>query len=335
MNYIRKKLFALGLICLPLLVAAGVAVGAANIDASNDFNLHYYLAHQYIIHADFDLAELELQQALVQKPQSRKAHRDFMVTSLMHLNFSQALAEFMITVGAGKAIPLTADEAKELDKQCAKLHYRKALKYAEQNRSEKEIFELQWASHYVPNSPTILRSLAFALANAGQNELAEKMYKESFELVENPSQEEAYAHADFAFMLGKLSRQDEAIRELRKAVQIEPKSPALHTDLAWFLDAKGDVPDATHEIEKAIDLAPNYQVGTVDVPAGTDSFLGLPMLTHHKQLAIYSNAGLWGKLGKLLEEQKKYPEAIKAYERALELDPQQEDVKASLKRLKK
>ncbi len=331
----RSNIFAIAFIVVSLSVCNGVAAGATKLDANTEFGFHYLLAHQYIMHADFDLAELELEQALVRKPQSRKAHRDYMFTSLMHLNFPQALAEFMIVVGMGKAIPLTPEEIQQLDIDSAKLHYRKALKYGEHNRTDKEIYELRWASSYLPSNPTIMRSLAFALASSGEYDDAERLYKLSFDLVANPSTDEAYAHADYAYMISKRSRIPEAIGEIKKGIAIDPKSPALHADLAWFLSAKGDLAEAIQEIEKAIDLAPNYLVGTVDVPSGSKDSFGLPMLTHHKKLAIYSNAGLWAKLGTLLERQKKFPEAIKAYEKALQLDPQQDDIKASLSKLKK
>ena len=42
-------------------------------------------------------------------------------------------------------------------------------------------------------------------------------------------------------MLGRMARTNEAIEELKKAMAIEPKSPALHADMAWFLEAKGDI----------------------------------------------------------------------------------------------
>ncbi len=73
--------------------------------------------------------------------------------------------------------------------------------------------------------------------------------------------------------LGKMGRQDNAIEELRKAIAIDPKSPALHADLSWFLEAKGDLPGATYEIAKAIDLAPNYVVGNIEVPTSSHDFL--------------------------------------------------------------
>jgi len=318
-----------------LLTVNNLAAQAADLNIPNNFDLHYQLAHHYIEHTDFDLAEVELEQAIVRHPQSKKAHRDYMFTALMHFNIPQVVAEFMIFVGLGRAIPLSFEEQQRLNKDTAKLHYRKALKYGEQNNLAREIFELRWANYYLPNNPTIMRSLAFALSNSTERDEAEKMYRQTFSLSTTPSQEDAYAHADFACMLGKMSRQDEAIAELNKAIAIDPKSPALHVDMTWFLEAKGDLAGATKEIAKAIDLAPNYLVGNVDVPIGSNDFFGLPMLTHHKTETIYSNAGLWAKLGKLLDKQGKIAQAKEAYKRALQLDPSQQDIKVRLSELSK
>lgn len=278
------------------------------------------------------MAELELQEAIARNPDSRKAHRDYMITCLTHLNIAQAVAEFMITFGLGRSIPLNAEEKVQLDRDAAKAHYRKALRYEGQNRLHREIFELTWANYYLPDNPTIMRSLAFALTNASKDDQAEALYRKSFTVApdSDKSTEDAYAHADFAYMLGRMSRPDEAILELKKAIAIEPKSPALHADMAWFLEAKGDLAGATYEIAQAIDLTPNYVVGNIEVPTSSHDFFGLKMLTYHKEQAIYSNAGLWSKLAKLLDKQGKEVEAKKAYERALQLDPDQEDIKKRL-----
>ncbi len=318
------------------MIGTGSVFGATDLDIGNNFDLHYKLAHHYLERADFDLAEAELKQAIIRKPDSRKAHRDYMVTSLTHLNIPQAIAEFMIVVGLGKAVPLSTEEQKQLDRDTAKLHYRKALKYEEQNRAYREIYEFRWANYYLPNNPTIMRSLAFALANVGNNDDAEKLYRDSFAISaeDKGSIDDAYAHADFAYMLGKIGRQGFAIEEMKKAVAIDPKSPALRADLAWFLEAMGDIPGATYQIAKAIDLAPNYAIGNVQVPTSSHDFFGLKMLTFHKEQTIYSNAGLWAKLGTLLEKQKKFSQAITAYEKALQFDPQQADIKIKLNKLK-
>jgi tetratricopeptide (TPR) repeat protein len=319
-------------LALLLSITLSGAVNAEELKIGNNFDLHYGLAHHYLERADFDLAELELEQALIRNPDSTRAHRDYMITCLTHLNIGQALAELMMTLGLGKPIPLTTVEQTQLNRDTAKAHYRKALRYEIQNRLEREIFELTWANYYLPNNPTIMRSLAFALSNAFKHDEAEVLYRKSFTVApeSDKSTEDAYAHADFAYMLGKMSRQNDAIEELKKAIALDPKSPALHADMAWFLEAKGDLSGATYEVAKAIDLAPNYVVGNIEVPTSSHDFFGLKMMTYHKEQAIYSNAGLWEQLAKLLDKQGKSVEAKKAYERALQLDPQQEDVKKRL-----
>src|ERR1700721_843976 len=165
------------ILALLLTINIGSASGATELDNINNFDLHYRLAHHYLERADFDMAELELQEAIARNPESRKAHRDYMITCLTHLNLAQAVAEFMITCGLGKAIPLNAEEKQQLDRDAAKAHYRKALRYEGQNRLDREIFELTWANYYLPDNPTIMRSLAFAFTNASQIDRAEALYR--------------------------------------------------------------------------------------------------------------------------------------------------------------
>ncbi len=323
------------LLALFLTINIASASEATELGIGNNFDLHYGLAHHYLERADFDMAELELKEAIARNPDSRKAHRDYMITCLTHLNIAQAIAEFMIMVGLGKAIPLTLEEKQQLDREAAKAHYRKGLKYEGQNRLDREIYELTWANFYLPDNPTTMRSLAFALTNAAMNDEAEALYRKSFSVGpdSDKSTEDAYAHADFAYLLGRMARSEQAIEELKKAIAIEPKSPALHADMAWFLEATGDMCGATYEIAQAIDLAPNYVVGNIEVPTSSHNFFGLKMLTYHKEQEIYSNAGLWSKMAKLLDKQGKYIEAKKAYERALQLDPGQEDIRKRLSKM--
>ena len=52
------------LILLMAVACPGLVASAAELDIPDNFQLHYYLAHHYIERADFDLAELELKQAI-------------------------------------------------------------------------------------------------------------------------------------------------------------------------------------------------------------------------------------------------------------------------------
>jgi cytochrome c-type biogenesis protein CcmH/NrfG len=52
---------------------------------------------------------------------------------------------------------------------------------------------------------------------------------------------------------------DEAITELREAIQDQPETVFLHTELARLLMRRGDVPAALQACQKALRLDPQYQ----------------------------------------------------------------------------
>lgn len=248
---------------------------------------HYYLAQHYLSRFDFRLAEVELQQAVIFTPDLKVAHRDLCLVSLVQFNPLRALAEFLMVVGLYEALPSTPFEKAELDAKAAKLHYAKALTYAQASRWNAAIAELKRSQRYAPDNLAIERSLAFAYASNGQLDLAEKQYELSFA---NNDPEDAYYHADFAYLLCKEGKRDSAIEQINKAVELKPNVAALHVDLAWFYENKGDFTRASKEIEGAVRLSP-----------------------HH--------AGLWVHLSKLLEKTGQCQEAKAAYEKALSIDP--------------
>jgi tetratricopeptide (TPR) repeat protein len=254
---------------------------------------HYYLAQHYIRRLDFNLAEVELQQAILYTPSLKVAHRDLSLVSLVQLKPLKALAEFLLAVGLYDALPATPFEKAELDARAAKLHYAKALSYGKVNRWNPAIAELKRAKRYTPDNLAIERSLAFAYASNGQFDLAEKQYELSFA---NNDPEDAYYHADFAYLLAKEGKQDSALAQINKAVALKPDVPALHLDLAWFFENKGDLARASKEIKEAVKLSPNH-------------------------------AGLWAHLGRLLEKTGQSQEAKASYAKALSLDPKLAEAK--------
>lgn len=256
---------------------------------------HFDLAHFYESRFDLELADTEFEQAILNLPTLKIAHRDYCILLIGRLNLAKAVAEFMLATGLGEPVPYTPFEKAELDARAAKLHYRKALVYGRANSWAQAITELKWAELYAPANPAIKRSLAFAYASSGQFEAAERQYADSF--VADPG--DAYSHADFAFLLSEQGKGTNAINQMSKAVELEPRVAALHVDLAWFSEKNGDLALASKELQAAVKLSPNHAV-------------------------------LWSHLGRLSEQLGDTALAKKAYTQALTLDPQLAEAKAGL-----
>jgi Flp pilus assembly protein TadD len=259
---------------------------------------HLFLAHKYALRFDFDLAEVEMKEAISYAPELRVVHRDYCLLAIAKGNLGLSIAEFMLATGLGDPIPYTEQEDKLLNLKAAKLHYTKAISYAKDKRWPSAVAELELAGKYAPQNPSIKHSLAFAYASAGQFNLAEQSYKETFEL----APQDGFTRADFAFLLSQEGKKDNAVDQMAKAVALQPESAALHMDLAWFAENKGDIEKASKEVTAAVKLSPQH-------------------------------AGLWSHLGRLLEKQDKTAEAKEAYLHAIALDPSQQDAQSALSRL--
>ncbi|HEY9714511.1 MAG TPA: tetratricopeptide repeat protein [Chroococcales cyanobacterium] len=293
--------------------AAAEAASKASALAAAESTAHYDQSQFYFRKWDFKMAALEIQAAIMYSPKEKAYHRDYCVDALLTGDFKRSLAEFMMVVGLGEAIPFNEDERIAFNKEAAKMHYRKGIAWGRKYAWKDAIAEFNWALKYAPNNATIERSLAFSYATTGDFKRAEDCYATSF--TQDPS--DGFSHADFAYILEDNGEKAKAFEQLAEAVKLEPDSAALHVDMGWLAESKGDLSTARDEFRHAIKLSPKH-------------------------------AGLWAHLGKVLENEGKterakkefeemhsaFAEARKAYSEALTLDPSQDDVRKKLEELK-
>lgn len=259
---------------------------------------HYELGGFYFRKWDLDLAAVELDEAVMYWPDFKAAHRDLCLVSLFQVRPLRALAELMMVIGLGDPIPLNENERADLNRRAWTLHYNKGVDQAKHSRWKDAVAEFGWALSYAPNDARIHHSLAFAHANMGEFDAAEKQYAESFAL--DPS--DAYAHADLATLLAEEGQRDKAAGQMSEAVKLAPAAAALHVDLGWMAESHGDFDTAGQEFRNAIHLSPKH-------------------------------AGLWAHLGQILERQGKSQEALDAYKQALAIDPGHDQARERLAKL--
>jgi len=256
---------------------------------------HYELARVYLGQWNAEMAEVELQSAIMCEPGIKAVHRDYVLVALMRANLMKAIAEAMMVVGLGEPIPLDDAQKDKLKESACKAHYIKGIAAARETKWKDAITEFQWALSYQPNNARVSRSMAFAYASMGDFNKAEKEYAASFAM--DPS--DAFAHADLAFLMEKAGHTNKAMEQLEEAVRLQPDVAALHVDLAWLAESKGDLNRASAEFEQAVKLSPKH-------------------------------AALWTHLGKLFARQGLSDRAIDAYKAALDLDPEQQDAEQGL-----
>lgn len=261
--------------------------------------VHYTLANWYFYRWKLALAEVELQEAIMNWPSFKAAHRDLCLVSLFRGNFGQALAEMMMTVGLGDPIPFNQQEKWELNKRALQLHYKQGVENGRRGLWRDAVAEFLWCLTYDANDPVVRRSLAFAYSSLGEFGKAEQQYERTVHL--DPS--DAFARADFAFLLSDKGDKKRAMSQLSKAVQLAPSAAALHVDLGWMAETRGDLETAAAEFGRAIELSPKH-------------------------------AWLWARLGGILEKQGKSAEAARAYDKAVSLDADLSEAKQGLERLR-
>lgn len=266
---------------------------------SNRAIQHWNLGRVYMGQWDLDLAQTELDLAILSWPQMQVAHRDQCIVSLLRLNIPRSVAEFMMTVGLGEPIPMSDEEANNLIENGMVQHYKKGLVYARQQKWKEAALELEWAANLAPEDFAIQRSLAFAYANMGDFKRAENHYKKTFELAPH----DGSARADLAYFLAETGKTSEAEKAMEEAVKTQPKAAAYHVDLSWMAEKRGDLDTASRELKTAVTLSPKH-------------------------------ANLWAHLGRVLEQKGEKNEAAEAFRQAVSLDPNLSDAKEGLTRLK-
>lgn len=125
-------------------------------------------------------------------------------------------------------------------------------------------------------------------------------------------------------ILAAQGKEDEAIAQFRRAIEIKPDYEEAHYNLANALDRQGKRDEAIDNYEKAIEINPNLvaahnNLGTAFLNQGR-----LEAASEQYRQALDKDpayAEAHNNLGFLLEKQGKAAEAIREYQQAIELNP--------------
>ena len=134
----------------------------------------------------------------------------------------------------------------------------------------------------------------------------------------------ATAHNNLGRLLADQGRYDEAIRQLQKALEIDPDLAVAHGNLGYALADRGQVDEAIAEFQTAMKIDPDdatthYNLGLVLADRGQ-----LDEAIAHFRKALEINPDyvkVHGNLGLALAHRGQVDEAIAEYRKALELDP--------------
>jgi tetratricopeptide (TPR) repeat protein len=140
-------------------------------------------------------------------------------------------------------------------------------------------------------------------------------------LVVDPEFDEAY------YNLGVVKRSKnptEAERLFLRAIEIDPEYANAHRELGWLLRARDDIPQAEYHLRRAIELTPDD--GWARVYLGNllwrkgDVADAIPEV--QMAMTLMPNRAMpFGSLANIYENQERWEEAEKLYERAIEVEP--------------
>src|SRR4029079_15719552 len=127
-----------------------------------------------------------------------------------------------------------------------------------------------------------------------------------------------------ARVLSKNRELDEAIAEMKKAVNLAGNRADLHDELGSLLAQKRELKEAEEEFTRAIALDPNYapsylHAGVAKL-AGNDIVNAVSFLRKYEEMTPNDGMGAYY-LGSALEAQVEHQQAIDQYRRAVELHP--------------
>ncbi|HTS64155.1 MAG TPA: protein kinase [Candidatus Acidoferrales bacterium] len=167
--------------------------------------------------------------------------------------------------------------------------------------------------------PEVRSSRGVVLRLQGQYEQAERELR--IALQADPSNHTH--HLRLAAVESAMGNEASAIAEFRKAIELQPRYWANYVDFGYFQYSHGRFGEAADLIEQLVAFAPNHAQGLamlggiyVDMRRNTDA-----ERVSRRSCEIRPDRTCYVNLGVALERQWNYPEALKAYDRALASGP--------------
>lgn len=195
-----------------------------------------------------DEASTQYQEAIRVKPDFAPAHQ-----SLGVLLVNQGKKEEAVT-SLTKARDLFKKEGKTEEQ--VKTQTQLAVLSAEQGKMDRAIADLKEVSKLKPDFIPAQYVLAEILVNQGKPDEAIATLKKTRDLFKKEGNNERVAEiqTNLALLLGKQQKVDEAVREVKEAINVKPDyAPAYYT-LARALNTQGKPDEAITNLRKAKDL---------------------------------------------------------------------------------
>ena len=202
---------------------------------------------------------------------------------------SHTVTEAVDLIKAGKseeAIPILKEYV-DKNPENAPIQFTLAKAYINAKQYDAAVAPLQKTLQLKPDQPGAHFYLGIAYSQMGQDADALKEFEAEIPI--SPEQDAAYSNA--ASLYDKAGNTDKALEYYKKAVEIAPQRADLHASLASLYEKKGDQASAQLEYKALADVDPGNAAVT------------------------------WYNVGAIAKNSDKNDEAVKAFQKAIELNP--------------
>jgi eukaryotic-like serine/threonine-protein kinase len=188
--------------------------------------------------------------------------------------------------------------------------------------ADKALAAAQRADQIRDDLPEVHFSLGSVYQDTGKTAQAIAELRRGLQLA--PNSDQGYLRLGNAYLVN--GQKDEAIASFKKAIDVNPYYWVLHRDLGRTYYSIGENEKALAEFQQVTQLQPNNaegwsNIGTLDIRLGKfdDS-----ILAYQKSLQLDPTWLAYMNLGYVYTAEKKYPQAIEALEKSVQLGPNQE-----------
>ena len=201
----------------------------------------------------------------------------------------------------------------------------------EAGKRKEAIEHFQAAVRIVPQDAKNYYNLGLAYDQEGNKEIAMDYYQISLKM--NPH--DAKTHSNLGVVLDAFGKSKEAMEHYQTALELDPKNWNAHYNMGNIYKEKGNMDKAFEHFREVTKLKPDYADAQNNVGLILELYYknNREAITHYRQAvaAKPDDAGFHFNLGMALMNEGNLPEAALHFQRAIDLKPDYEAARKSLK----
>jgi tetratricopeptide (TPR) repeat protein len=186
----------------------------------------------------------------------------------------------------------------------------------------------------LPHNPDAFHLLGSLFNHAHKWQEAEEPLRRAIQL----RPDFAPARNSLGITLSRTGSADDACTQFAKAIEIMPDYAEAHVNWALVLQNAGRIDEAVMRLQTLLEVDPDQPGAHYQLGSHFTKIKDLEKAAHHyREVArlVPGDPGSWLNLGLLYFRQNKYPQAIEQFQRALDIDPNNQLAREQLEKLRR